>query len=83
MIQVTDNNIFVATEWISVTMEKSAEIQIATLYGAVELDKSTSYSFTILDKDLYAANREAIQAQVDLFVKEIKDKIAELGGLQF
>lgn len=83
MIQVTNNKSFVATKIISVTDEQGAEIQIATLYGAVELDKSTSYSFTILDKDLYAANREAIQAQVDLFIKEIKDKIAELGGLQF
>lgn len=83
MIQVTDNKSFVATKIISVINEQGAEIQIATLYSAVELDKSTSYSFTILDKDLYVANREAIQAQVDLFVKEIKDKIAELGGLQF
>ena len=83
MIEVTDNKSFVATKIISVTNEQGAEIQIATLYGAVELDKSTSYSFTILDKDLYVANREAVQAQVDLFIKEIKDKIAELGGLQF
>ena len=83
MIQVTDNKSFVATKIISVTTEQGAEIQIATLYGAVELDKSTSYSFTILDKDLYVANREAVQAQVDLFVNEIKAKIAELGGLQF
>ena len=83
MIQVTDNKSFVATKIISVINEQGAEIQIATLYSAVELDKSTSYSFTILDKDLYVANREAIQAQVDLFVNEIKAKIAELGGLQF
>ena len=83
MIEVTDNKSFVATKIISVTDEQGAEIQIATLYGSVELDRSTSYSFTILNKELYTANREAIQAQVDLFVKEIKDKIAELGGLQF
>ena len=83
MIEVTDNKSFVATKIISVTNEQGAEIQIAALYGAVELDKSTSYSFTILDKELYVANREAVQAQVDLFVQEIKDKIAELGGLQF
>ena len=42
MIQVTDNKSFVATKIISVTNEQGAEIQIATLYGAVELDKSTS-----------------------------------------
>ena len=83
MIQVTDNKSFVATKIISVTNEQGAEIQIATLYGAVELDRSTCYSFTILNKEVYVANREAVQAQVDLFVKEIKDKIAELGGLQF
>ena len=83
MIQVTDNKSFVATKIISVTNEQGAEIQIATLYGAIELDKSTSYSFTILDKELYVANKETIQAQVDLFVNEIKAKIAELGGLQF
>lgn len=83
MIEVTDSKSFVATKIISVTDEQGAEIQIATLYGAVELDRSTSYGFTILNKELYTANREAVQAQVDLFVKEIKDKIAELGGLQF
>ena len=83
MIEVTDNKSFVATKIISLTNEQGAEIQIATLYGAVELDRSTSYSFTILKKEVDVANREAVQAQVDLFVQEIKDKIAELGGLQF
>lgn len=83
MIEVSDNKNFVATKTISVTDAQGNIIEIATLYGGVELDRSTSYNFTILNKELYLANRKAVQEQVDLFMAEIKAKIEELGGLQF
>lgn len=83
MIEVIDNKNFVATKTITVTSEDGTVIEIATLYGGVELERSTSYNFTILNKELYLANKEAIQLQVDAFVAEIKAKIEELGGLKF
>lgn len=83
MIEVIDNKNFVATKTITVTNEDGTVIEIATLYGGVELERSTSYNFTILNKELYLANKEAIQLQVDAFVAEIKAKIEELGGLKF
>lgn len=83
MIEVTDTKSFVATKNISAYDSNGNEIQIVTLYGAVELDRSTSYSFTIINKELYQANKEAIQAEVDAFVAEMKAKITDMGGLQF
>lgn len=82
-IQVNSEKSFVATHRISVVDPEGQNIDVVTLYGAVELDGMTSYNFTILNKEIYKANKEAIQAEVDKFVADIKAKIAELGGLQF
>ena len=54
-----------------------------SLYGSVELDKLTSYNFTILNKELYEANKDAIKVVVEQFKAEITAKIDEMGGLQF
>ena len=83
MIQVNDTKNFVATKEITVEDSEGNVITIATLYGGVELERSTSYNFTILNKELYLANKKAVQEQVDLFMAEIKAKREELGGLQF
>ena len=83
MIQVIDTKNFVATKTISATDAEGNTIEIASLYGGVQLDWSVSYNFTILNKELYLANKDAIQKQVDAFVAEIQAKITELGGLHF
>lgn len=83
MIQVNDTKSFVATKDITVEDSAGNVITIATLYGGIELDRCTSYNFTILNREIYLANKEAVQQQVDLFMAEIHAKIAELGGLQF
>lgn len=83
MIEVTNNKNFVATKTISAVDSAGKTVDVATLYGGVELDRCTSYNFTILNKEIYLANKEAIQAEVDAFIAEIKAKIEEMGGLQF
>ena len=82
-IQVTGEKSFVASSRISVVDPEGHNIDVVSLYGAVELDGMTSYNFTILNKEIYKANKEAIQDEVDRFVEAIKTKITELGGLQF
>lgn len=82
-INCSEDKSFTASKSITVTTAEGTTVEIATLYGSVELERSTNYSFTVLNKELYLANREAIQLQVDAFVAEIKAKIDELGGLHF
>lgn len=83
MIEVIDSKNFVATKTISAVDSTGKTVDVVTLYGGVELDRCTSYNFTILNKEVYLANKAAIQDQVDIFMQEIKAKITELGGLQF
>lgn len=82
-IIVTSEKSFTASQRISVINDAGKTIDIATLYGAVELDRMTSYNFTILNAELYNANKEAIQQVVNEFMAAIRAKIDEFGGLQF
>lgn len=83
MIQVNSDKSFTATDIITATDAQGNTIDVVSLYGAVELDRMSAYNFTILNKELYNANKEAIQDIVNDFLAEIKAKITELGGLEF
>lgn len=83
MINVIDNKSFTATKIVTATNSNGVVVDVVSLYGSVELDRLTSYNFTILNKELYDANKEAIQAVVEQFKAEITAKIDEMGGLQF
>ena len=83
MIEVINSKNFVATKTISAVYSTGKSVDVVTLYGGIELDRCTSYNFTILNKEIYLANKEVIQAEVDAFMAEIRAKIEELGGLQF
>lgn len=83
MIEVIDAKNFVSTKTITAVDSDGNTIEVVSLYGGVELDHTTSFSFNILNKDVYNLNRVAIQEQVDLFIDELKAKIKELGGLCF
>lgn len=83
MIEVTGAKSFAASKMITVTDASGVNHDVVSLYGSVELDRMTSYSFSILDKKLYKSNKDAIQAIVADFKKELQEKIDEMGGLQF
>lgn len=83
MINIIDNKSFTATKIVTATNSNGVVVDVVSLYGSVELDRLTSYNFTILNKELYDANKEAIQAVVEQFKAEIAAKIDEMGGLQF
>ncbi len=83
MIEVIDTKNFVSTRTISAVDSEGKNIDVVSLYGGVELNHTTSFSFNILNKEVYSNNREAIQEQVDLFIAELKAKIKELGGICF
>lgn len=83
MINVIDEKSFTATKIITATNSSGVVVDVVSLYGSVELDRLTSYNFTILNKELYEASKEAIQIIVEQFKAEITAKIDEMGGLQF
>lgn len=83
MINVIDEKSFVATRIITAKNSNGIVVEVVSLYSSVELDKLTSFNFTILNKELYEANKDAIKVVVEQFKAEITAKIDEMGGLQF
>ena len=83
MINVIDEKSFVATRIITAKNSNGVVVDVVSLYGSVELDRLTSYNFTILNKELYDTNKDAIKVVVEQFKSEITAKIDEMGGLQF
>ena len=81
MLIVNDNKSVVNTRVISATTVEGKEIEIASLYGAVDLNGGTSYNFSILNADIYNENKEVIDTEIAAFKAEINSKIAELGGI--
>ena len=83
MIQVIEEKTVINQELITVTDDSGNDVEVMSLYGSVELDRSVNYSFTILNKDIYNANKTELQAVVTAFVAALQDKITELGGCTF
>ena len=81
MLIINENKSVVNTKVISATTAEGKEIEIVTLYGAVNLDGGTSYNFSILNAAIYNDNKEAIDTEIDAFKAEINSKIEELKGI--
>ena len=81
MLIVNDNKSVVNTKVISATTAEGKEIEIVSLYGAVDLNGGTSYNFSILNADIYNENKKAIDTEIAAFKAEINSKIEELKGI--
>lgn len=70
-INVVGNKSVVASDSIVVTNAEGTEVTIATLYGTVDKNGSTSYCFNVAEEKLYKANRESIQTAVTKFIADL------------
>lgn len=77
-INVVENKSVVATDSIVVTNAEGNEITVATLYGTVEKNGSTSYCFNVMEEALYKANRESIQPVIDKFIADLNAEATRL-----
>ena len=77
-INVVENKSVVATDSIVVTNAEGNEITVATLYGTVEKNGSTSYCFNVMEEALYKANRESIQTVIDKFIADLNAEATRL-----
>lgn len=70
-INVVENKSVIATDSIVVSDAEGNEVTVATLYGTVEKNGSTSYCFNVTEEALYKANREVIQEAIDQFIADL------------
>lgn len=77
-INVVENKSVVATDSIVVIDAEGNEVTVATLYGTVDKNGSTSYCFNVMEEDIYKANRESIQTVVDKFIADLNAEATRL-----
>lgn len=77
-INVVENKSVIATDSIVVNDAEGNEITVATLYGTVEKNGSTSYCFNVAEEALYKANREVIQEAIDQFIADLNAEAIRL-----
>lgn len=77
-INVVENKSVIATDSIVVSDTEGNEITVATLYGTVEKNGSTSYCFNVTEEELYKANREVIQEAIDKFIADLNAEAIRL-----
>ena len=80
-LEVRDNKSVINTKRISAYDSNNNEIEIVTLYGAVELNGTTAFNFTIVNEVLFSKNKDAIMEEVVAFKEELNNKVKELGGI--
>ena len=77
-INVVENKSVVATDSIVVTDEEGNEVTVATMYGTVDKNGSTSYCFNVMEEALYKANREVIQEVINQFAADLNAEATRL-----
>lgn len=77
-INVVENKSVVASDSIVVTNAEGKEVTVATLYGTVEKNGSTSYCFSVAEEAIYKANRESIQTAIDKFIADLNAEAKRL-----
>lgn len=77
-INVVENKSVVASDSIVVTNAEGNEVTVATLYGTVDKNGSTSYCFNVAEEAIYKANRESIQTAIDKFIADLNAEAKRL-----
>ena len=77
-INVVENKSVVATDSIVVIDAEGNEVTVATMYGTVDKNGSTSYCFNVMEEALYKANREVIQEVIDQFIADLNAEATRL-----